>query len=96
MPNVKHHWKQYCCFSCQLFSDDTCFVVISGIAEATPFLHVHPFYFCRLYSPHTEMCKCEFVCLCVSRTDVYQYCVYEEGQKVKTVSNLQSYSSPPR
>ncbi|XP_038585589.1 D-glutamate cyclase, mitochondrial [Micropterus salmoides] len=30
------------------------------------------------------------------RTDISQYCVYEEGVLVKTVSSLWSYSSPPR
>ncbi|XP_051252246.1 D-glutamate cyclase, mitochondrial isoform X2 [Dicentrarchus labrax] len=30
------------------------------------------------------------------RTDISQYCVYEEGRLVKTVSSLQSYSTQPR
>ncbi|KAM9341651.1 D-glutamate cyclase, mitochondrial [Symphorus nematophorus] len=30
------------------------------------------------------------------RTDISQYCVYEEGRMVKTVSSLQSYSAQPR
>ncbi|XP_070776627.1 D-glutamate cyclase, mitochondrial [Enoplosus armatus] len=30
------------------------------------------------------------------RTDISQYCVYEEGLPVKTVSSLQSYGSQPR
>uniref|UniRef100_A0A4W6FRT3 D-glutamate cyclase n=1 Tax=Lates calcarifer TaxID=8187 RepID=A0A4W6FRT3_LATCA len=43
-----------------------------------------------------ETSLCVFLSFFVFRTDISQYCVYEEGQLVKTVSSLQSYTSQGR
>lgn len=37
---------------------------------------------------------CVFLSLCVFRTDISQYCVYEDGKFVKNLSSLQNYSNP--